>query len=208
MEEDGFAWSQARMLEHAKLFDVIRLDHFAAIVKYYVVPNKAEDGRSGKWSRGPGKKLTDAIEKVIGDTHIIVEDIAGKSPIPGVKKLMARTGWPGIKILMFAFGDDTANEHLPHNYTDCNLVVYAGTHDNETIVGYFRDKTDYELAYLYEYLNIKYKEEIPDADPSFKCKHCRCGDHTDAGSDEAWKCSADECTIHRREKLEMEDWNR
>ena len=59
---------------------------------------------------------------------------------------MARTGWPGIKILMFAFGDDTANEHLPHNYTDCNLVVYAGTHDNETIVGYFRDKTDYELA--------------------------------------------------------------
>ena len=163
MEEDGFAWWQARMLEHAKLFDVIRLDHFAAIVKYYVVPNKAEDGRSGKWSRGPGKKLTDAIEKVIGDTHIIVEDIAGKSPIPGVKKLMARTGWPGIKILMFAFGDDTANEHLPHNYTDCNLVVYAGTHDNETIVGYFRDKTDYELAYLYEYLNIKYKEEIPDA---------------------------------------------
>ena len=80
-----------------------------------------------------------------------------------MKKLMARTGWPGIKILMFAFGDDTANEHLPHNYTDCNLVVYAGTHDNETIVGYFRDKTDYELAYLYEYLNIKYKEEIPDA---------------------------------------------
>lgn len=63
MEEDGFAWWQARMLEHAKLFDVIRLDHFAAIVKYYVVPNKAEDGRSGKWSRGPGKKLTDAIEK-------------------------------------------------------------------------------------------------------------------------------------------------
>ena len=64
---------------------------------------------------------------------------------------------------MSAFGDDTANEHLTHNYTECNLVVYAGTHDNETIVGYFRDKTDYELAYLYEYLNIRCKEEIPDA---------------------------------------------
>ena len=76
---------------------------------------------------------------------------------------MARTGWPGIKILMFAFGDDTANEHLPHNYTDCNLVVYAGTHDNETIVGYFRDKTDYELAYLYEYLNIENKSQVPNA---------------------------------------------
>ena len=134
---------------------VIRLDHFAAIVKYYVVPNKAEDGRSGKWSRGPGKKLTDAIEKVIGDTHIIVEDIAGKSPIPGVKKLMARTGWPGIKILMFAFGDDTANEHLPHNYTDCNLVVYAGTHDNETLVSWYQTITAAERAmvrdYLYDY---------------------------------------------------------
>ena len=54
-------------------------------------------------------------------------------------------------------------QNLPHNYTDSNLVVYVGTHDNDTIVGYFRDKTDYELAYLYEYLNIKYKEEIPDA---------------------------------------------
>ena len=64
---------------------------------------------------------------------------------------------------MFAFDDDTANEHLPHNYQDTNMVVYAGTHDNETIVGYFRDKSDYELAYLYEYLNIHYKEEIPDA---------------------------------------------
>ena len=128
MEEDGFAWWQARMLEHAKLFDVIRLDHFAAIVKYYVVPNKAEDGRSGKWSRGPGKKLTDAIEKVIGDTHIIVEDIAGKSPIPGVKKLMARTGWPGIKILMFAFGDDTAIlSFMRERMTMKQLLVTSGT---------------------------------------------------------------------------------
>ena len=79
-------------------------------------------------------------------------------------------------------------EHLPHNYTDCNLVVYAGTHDNETIVGYFRDKTDYELAYLYEYLNIKYKEEIPDAlIRAAYASIAECGDHTDAGSDEAWK---------------------
>ena len=99
----------------------------------------------------------------MGDTKIIVEDVGPKTPIPGVRKLLARTGWPGIKILMFAWEDDTANEHLPHNYTDTNLVVYAGTHDNETNVGHFRDKTDYELAYLYEYLNIKSKEEISDA---------------------------------------------
>ena len=64
---------------------------------------------------------------------------------------------------MFAFDGDTANEHLPHNYVDNHTVVYGGTHDNETIVGSFRDKTEYELAYLYEYLNITCKEEIPDA---------------------------------------------
>lgn len=163
MEKDDFMWWKERMIESAELFDIIRLDYFTGIVRYYSVQYDAEDAKNGKWSKGPGKKLTDAIESVIGDTHIIVEDFGPKAHVPGVKKLMQRTGWPGIKILMFAFDDDTANENLPHNYQDSNLVVYAGTHDNETIVGYFRDKSDFELAYLYEYLNIRSKEEIPDA---------------------------------------------
>ena len=163
MGEDGFHWWQRRMVEGAKLFDAIRLDHFTGIVKYYTIPNHTRNVGDGKWSRGPGRKLTDAMEQAIPDTHIIVEDVGPKNPIPGVKRLMARTGWPGIKILMFAFNGDTANEHLPHNYADSNLVVYAGTHDNDTIVGYFKDKTDCELAYLYEYLNINNKDEIPDA---------------------------------------------
>lgn len=163
MEQDDFLWWQKRVAEQAAMFDVIRLDYFNGIVKYYTVSDKAQNGKNGKWNKGPGKKLTEVIEKAAKDTHIIVEDIGTKYSLPGVKKLLAKTGWSGIKILMFAFGDDTANENLPHNYTDSNLVVYVGTHDNDTIVGYFRDKTDYELAYLYEYLNIKYKEEIPDA---------------------------------------------
>ncbi|MDY5884575.1 MAG: 4-alpha-glucanotransferase [Roseburia sp.] len=163
MEADGFDWWKKRMKENAQLFNIIRLDHFVGIVRYYTIPNDAPTAKNGKWSKGPGKKLTDAMEEVLGDTHVIVEDVGLRTPIPGVKKLMNRMGWPGIKILMFAFDDDTANEHLPHNYVDNNLVVYAGTHDNETIVGYFHDKTDYELAYLYEYLNIRCKEDIPDA---------------------------------------------
>ena len=163
MEQDDFLWWQKRVAKLAQMCDVIRLDHFNAIVKYYTVPNEAENGKNGKWSKGPGRKFTDAVEKAAQDTNMIVENLGMRQPLPGVKKLLAKTGWAGIKVLLFAFGDDTANEHLPHNYTDSNLVVYAGTHDNDTIVGYFRDKTDYELAYLYEYLNIKYKEEIPDA---------------------------------------------
>ena len=163
MEKTGYAWWKARMAENMQLFDVIRLDHFSGIVRYYSVAADATDARNGKWSKGPGKKLTDAMLQALGDTKVIVEDIGPKVQIPGVRKLKAKTGWPGIKILMFAFEGDTANEFLPHNYPDTNTVVYAGTHDNETIVGYFREKSDYELAYLYEYLNIKKKDEIPDA---------------------------------------------
>ena len=159
MEEDGFFWWEQRIAQQAAMFDVIRLDHFNAIVKSYIVSGDAENGKNGKWSKGPGRKLTDVIQKASGETQIIVEDMGTRYSLPGVKKLLNRTGWPGIKILMFAFEEDTANEHLPHNYVSSNLVVYAGTHDNDTIVGYFRDKTDYELAYLYEYLNIRYKNQ-------------------------------------------------
>lgn len=92
---------------------------------------------------------------------MIAEDLG--VVVPGVKKLIQRTGWPGMKILQFAFDGNPEHEFLPHNYTDTNTVVYGGTHDNETIVGYFQDKCEYELAFLYKYLNITSKEEIPDA---------------------------------------------
>lgn len=163
MEQDGFAWWQERMLANSELFDVVRLDYFTGIVRYYAIPRDAKDGRSGRWYKGPGKKLTDAIQAVVGATQIIVEDIGPKNQIAGVKRLMTKTGWPGIKILLQAFEGETSHGSLPHNYTETNVVVYVGTHDSGTIVGYFRDKTDYELAYLYEYLNIRRKEEIPDA---------------------------------------------
>lgn len=144
-----------------RLYDIIRIDHFIGVVKYYSIPAEDLDARGGKWNKGPGKKLTDAIEESVGDAKIIAEDL-GVS-IPGVKKLMQKTGWPGMKILLFAFDGNTANEYLPHNYTDTNTAVYAGTHDNDTIVGYFRDKPESELAFLYEYLGIDSKEDIPDA---------------------------------------------
>lgn len=161
MEKEDFPWWRRRMQANAKLYDVIRIDHFIGVVKYYSVPAEDPDARGGKWNKGPGKKLTDIIEQSVGDSKIIAEDL-GVS-VPGVKKLMAKTGWPGMKILIFAFDGNTAHEYLPHNYTDTNTAVYAGTHDNDTIVGYFRDRTEYELAFLYEYLGISSKEEIPDA---------------------------------------------
>lgn len=161
MEKDGYHWWERRIKLNGRLFDIIRMDHFIGVARYYSIPAEDENARNGKWNKGPGKKLTDMIEKTLGKGRVIAEDLG--VAVPAVKKLLQKTGWPGMKILLFAFDGNTANEHIPHNYESSNLVVYAGTHDNETVAGYFRDKTEYELAFLYEYLNITKKEEIPDA---------------------------------------------
>lgn len=163
MEETQFSWWKRRIRVNAKMYDVLRMDHFVGVVKNYSVLPDAENALNGRWYKGPAKKLTDALKEVLGETGVIADDYTGTTLIPGAKKLLAKTGWYGTKVLMFAFDGNTANEHLPHNYINNKVIVYAGTHDNETIVGYFRDKTEYELAYLYEYLNIESKEEIPDA---------------------------------------------
>lgn len=161
MEKDGFSWWKHRMEANGNLFDIIRIDHFIGFARYYSIPTADKTARNGHWNKGPGRKLTDAIVEVLGKGRIIAEDLG--VAVPAAKKLLHKTGWPGMKILLFAFDGNNNNEHAPHNYEHSNLVVYAGTHDNDTVVGYFRDKTEYELAYLYEYLNIRKKEEIPDA---------------------------------------------
>lgn len=161
MEKDGFDWWRRRMLANAKLFDIIRIDHFIGIARYYSIPAKDPNARNGKWNKGPGRKLTDMIEKTLGKNRIIAEDLG--VAVPAVKKLLQKTGWPGMKVLLFAFDGNTKNEHLPYNYDSGNLVAYTGTHDNETIVGYFEQKSEKELAFIYDFLNISSKEEIPDA---------------------------------------------
>lgn len=163
MQEDDFSWWKRRIEISRQLFDVIRIDHFAGFVKNYMVPSGTANASSGRWIRGPGRKLTDALKTVLGNTPVIADDFGNRALMPGVKKLLAKSGWLDTRILMLAFDGDPANENLPHNYSGHPSVVYVGTHDNDTIAGYFRDKTDYELAYLYEYLNIDNQEQIPDA---------------------------------------------
>ena len=162
MEANDFSWWRARVRSSAVLFDIIRLDHFVGMVRYYSIPEEETDGRNGIWRKAPGKKLTEAIKAELGEKgKVIVEDFGAS--IPGVGKLSKKNGWPGMEILLFAFGEDSDHGSLPHNYQDTNRVVYAGTHDNATIVGYFKEKSEEELEYLYDYLNIHSKEEIPDA---------------------------------------------
>lgn len=160
MEQENFAWWRRRIEANARLYDVIRFDHFIGAVRYYSVPAKDPHARNGRWRKGPGKKLTDAIAESLGDSRMIVEDLG--VVVPGVKRLVQRTGWPGMKILLFAFDGNPEHEFLPHNYPDSNMVVYGGTHDNEPLMGYFGEKSERELAFLYQYLNISSKEEIVD----------------------------------------------
>lgn len=161
MEQDGFAWWHERMKANAALFDVIRIDHFLGIVRYYSIPASCPTAMDGKWEKGPGEKLTDVIKASIGEADIIAEDLG--LIVPKVQKLIDKTGWPGMKILEFAFDGNADNEYLPHNYKTPNCIVYAGTHDNETLAGYVEGRTEEELEPLYKYLNIKTRQEIPDA---------------------------------------------
>ncbi len=158
-EATDFAWWRERMKSCAKLYDVVRIDHFIGIVQYYSIPADAENARNGEWFAGPGKKLTDAIDQAVGDTKIVAEDLG--ISVPGVKDLLEETGYPGMKILQFAFSGDSFNEHLPHMY-DPNTIVYGGTHDNETLVGYFDpEKCDpRELQYLVDYTGVSHQSDI------------------------------------------------
>lgn len=149
------------MKSNAALYDIIRIDHFIGVVRYYSIPASCPTAMVGKWVKGPGAKLTDAIKESIGESEIIAEDLG--LVVPSVRRLINKTGWPGMKILEFGFDGSPSNDNLPHNYKTTNCIVYGGTHDNETLVGFFKNQKKDELSYLYSYLNIKRKQDIPDA---------------------------------------------
>lgn len=159
LEKDDFSWWYRRMRKSAQLYDVIRIDHFIGIVKYYTIPADMPDARQGEYCVGPGSKLTEVINKAIGDKKIIAEDLG--VPVPEVNELLEENNYPGMKVLEFAFGGDRKNPHLPYNYTK-NCVVYGGTHDNETLMGYFLEHEDWDLGYAYDYLDTKDKEKMVD----------------------------------------------
>ncbi|MBQ3664518.1 MAG: 4-alpha-glucanotransferase [Lachnospiraceae bacterium] len=160
MERQGFEWWKQRMASNSKLYDYIRIDHFIGVVNYYSIKADCNNAKEGVWREGPGKKLTDAIDSAIGDAKIIAEDLGVVSP--AVRELLAKTGYPGMNIIEFAFDGSPDNSHLPHNYKP-NSLVYGGTHDNETVAGFFNAKKASELKYAYEYLGVDNKNDIPAA---------------------------------------------
>ncbi len=137
MKEDGYSWWCRRMKAASTLYDVVRLDHFRGFEAYYTIPAGRKTARRGKWQKGPGMELFRTFKKRIGDIPIIAEDLGFLTP--AVHKMLQESGYPGMKVAQFAFGNpDYESEYLPHTYPR-NCVAYAGTHDNETIVGWLKN---------------------------------------------------------------------
>jgi 4-alpha-glucanotransferase len=135
MKKTGYAWWIARLRAALKRFDVVRLDHFIGFERYWEIPATEPTAVAGRWMKGPGIAFFDAARSSLGDLPLIAEDLGETTP--AVYALRDRLGLPGIKILQFAFGDDaSAPTFLPHNYPR-RAVVYTGTHDNDTAVGWF-----------------------------------------------------------------------
>ena len=148
MEKDDFAWWKKRIAASAKLYDVIRIDHFIGIVRYYSIPANGEP-KDGYYRQGPGKKLIDAIDSAIGSSKVIAEDLG--VVVPEVQKLVKESGYPGMKVLEFAFDGNTANEYLPHNHAK-NYVAYIGTHDNDMLKSYISGQSEELQDYMMKYL--------------------------------------------------------
>ena len=133
MKADGFAWWRRRLAFMLELFDGVRIDHFRGFEAFWSVPRNAKTAREGKWVKGPGMALVKALREVAGDKLIIAEDLGDITD--GVRALVKKSGFPGMRVLQFAFLGDPKTPHLPHNYEE-NAVAYTGTHDNNTLLGY------------------------------------------------------------------------
>ena len=158
-KRDGFSWWIERIRRCMRLYDVIRIDHFRGLDEYYRIPAGAPNAVHGSWMPGPGLALFEKIWETLGHVSILVEDLGFITD--SVRQLVARTEYPNMKVLEFAFDSrDTggANLYLPHNY-DRNCVVYTGTHDNETLVGWIRDLCPEDKKMFLAYLGTEETDE-------------------------------------------------
>lgn len=156
LEETGYSWWIDRIKQSLKLYDVIRIDHFRGFEAYWTISYGEKTAMNGKWVKGPKMKLFDAIKKELGEVNIIAEDLGllTEETINFRKK----TGFPGMKVLAFAFSGESDNPYLPHNY-EKNCVAYTGTHDNDTIKGWFETTgSKEEIENAIEYLKLTEEE--------------------------------------------------
>ena len=137
MQGDNFNWWVERMRATLDIVDLVRMDHFRGFAAYWEVPAGEQTAESGRWVEAPGDELFAVLREAFGELPVIAEDLG--TITPDVEALRDRVGFPGMRVLQFAFGGDSRNPHLPHNYVS-NSVAYTGTHDNDTAAGWFNSQ--------------------------------------------------------------------
>ncbi len=155
MERDGYSWWIERIRRQKEFYDMLRIDHFRGFESYYAVPYGAVDAKIGRWRPGPGMKLFRAVEAALGPQNIIAEDLGYLTP--EVHQMLAESGFPGMKVLEFAFGTQCEGDYLPHKMGP-HCVVYVGTHDNETALGWSETFRDTDFTYAKAYLKLNEDE--------------------------------------------------
>lgn len=150
-KETGYKWWIKRMKHCFDMYDIVRMDHFRGFEAYYSVPAEDKTAERGVWEKGPGKALFEAIEEALGKKEIIAEDLGFLTP--EVWKLLQETGYPGMKVLQFAFYENSDSAYLLHQHVP-NSVVYTGTHDNQTTLGWYQMLSKEDRTFLEAYTGI------------------------------------------------------
>lgn len=158
LKKDGYGWWVQRMTHCMELYDVVRIDHFRGFDEYYAIPYGDKTAERGKWEKGPGMDLFHTLDKKIKDLRVIAEDLGFLTE--SVLEMLKESGYPGMKVLQFAFDGSEDSSYLPYKY-DHNCVVYTGTHDNETTKGWLENLQGHDLKFVREYINC-YEQPVND----------------------------------------------
>jgi 4-alpha-glucanotransferase len=148
---EGYAWWLSRLKANFALCDIVRIDHFRAFDTYWSIPANAKTAKTGEWKKGPGIAFFEAVNNALPAARLIAEDLG--ELFPSVRDLRDATGLPGMTILQFAFGGEADNLYLPHNLR-ANSVVYPGTHDNNTTLGWYSSASEKEGDHVRRYLRV------------------------------------------------------
>ena len=157
MRAERYHWWIRRMKAAARMYDVVRFDHFRGFESYWAIPAGAKTAAGGSWQPGPGMDFVGAIQKALPELEIIAEDLGFVTP--GVKKLLLDSGYPGMKVMEFAFDtrEPSSADYLPHCYPE-HSVVYSGTHDNLTLKQWFEETDAADVACAVDYLGLNETE--------------------------------------------------
>lgn len=155
MKADDYTWWTKRVAYVSKLYDIVRIDHFRGFESYYAIPAGDKTAKNGEWRKGPGVELFRRLEEKLGRLNIIVEDLGFLTE--EVHEMVEASGYPGMKVIQFAFDSREDGDYLPHNY-DKHCVVYTGTHDNDTILGWMTTASKESVQFAKDYLRLTEEE--------------------------------------------------